>query len=58
MEAEDAYRAILRETRAIDAGAGRTTRGAHLSDMKVEHGPKQMPAELASRESRKPCSWG
>jgi DNA replication and repair protein RecF len=51
--AEDLYREILKQTRAIDAQAGRTTRGAHLSDLIVEHGPKAIPAEQASTGEQK-----
>jgi DNA replication and repair protein RecF len=51
--AEDLYREILRQTRTIDAQAGRTTRGAHLSDLIVEHGPKAISAEQASTGEQK-----
>ena len=51
--AEDRYRDVLAQTRNIDAAAGRTTRGAHLSDLLVEHGPKAIPAERASTGEQK-----
>lgn len=50
---EDRYRDILEQTRGIDAQAGRTTRGSHVSDLKVEHGPKAIPAERASTGEQK-----
>ncbi|MES2906913.1 MAG: DNA replication/repair protein RecF [Pseudomonadota bacterium] len=53
VEAEDAYRRILRQMRSADAHSGRTTRGSHLSDMCVQHGPKDMAAELASTGEQK-----
>src|ERR1043166_2242647 len=39
-EVEDRYRAVRRETRVRDAAAGRTTDGAHLTDLDVLYGPK------------------
>ena len=50
---EDRYRAILRESRAQDAAAGRTLSGAHLTDLKVSHGPKNIPAADASTGEQK-----
>jgi DNA replication and repair protein RecF len=51
--AEDHYREILKQTRSIDAAAGRTTRGSHLSDLSVVHGPKDIAAEQASTGEQK-----
>jgi DNA replication and repair protein RecF len=52
-EAEDRYRATLRDNRARDAAAGRTTEGAHLTDLAVVHGPKGIPASDASTGEQK-----
>jgi DNA replication and repair protein RecF len=52
-EAEDRYRAILRDNRARDAAAGRTTEGAHLTDLAVVHGPKGIAAADASTGEQK-----
>ncbi len=52
-EAEDRYRATLRDTRARDAAAGRTLDGAHLTDLAVVHGPKGIPAADASTGEQK-----
>jgi DNA replication and repair protein RecF len=52
-EAEDRYRASLRELRPRDAAAGRGTFGPHLSDLLVVHGPKGVPAERASTGEQK-----
>ncbi len=51
--AEDRYREILRQMRSIDAASGRTTRGSHLSDLAVRHGPKDIAAEQASTGEQK-----
>src|SRR5690606_34825352 len=40
-DVEDAYRARLRDLRARDRAAGRTTDGPHTSDLEVRHGPKE-----------------
>jgi DNA replication and repair protein RecF len=52
-EAEDRYRATLRDNRARDTAAGRTTAGAHLTDLAVVHGPKGIPASDASTGEQK-----
>ena len=52
-EAEDAYRRDLGSARARDAAAGRTLAGPHLSDLRVRHAPKQMPAESCSTGEQK-----
>jgi DNA replication and repair protein RecF len=56
--AEDLYRARLRELRNRDRAAGRTTEGPHASDLSVRHGPKQMPAELCSTGEQKALLLG
>ena len=50
---EDRYRAILRESRARDAAAGRTLDGPHLTDFQVVYAPKNMPARDASTGEQK-----
>jgi DNA replication and repair protein RecF len=52
-EAEDRYRAILREGRPRDAAAGRTLAGPHLTDLEVLHGPKGIAANDASTGEQK-----
>ena len=52
-EVEDFYRALLRDNRARDAAAGRTLEGAHVSDLAVRHGPKDIPASDASTGEQK-----
>ena len=53
LEAEDIYRAILRDNRSRDAAAGRTLIGPQASDLCVRHGPKQVPAAQASTGEQK-----
>jgi DNA replication and repair protein RecF len=53
VDAEDRYRAILRESRARDRAAGRTLVGPQASDLLVRHGPKDIPAETASTGEQK-----
>jgi DNA replication and repair protein RecF len=53
VEAEDRYRAVLREGRARDAAAGRTLAGPHLTDLEVMHGPKGIAAGEASTGEQK-----
>ncbi len=50
---EDRYRALLKDNRARDAAAGRTLDGPHLSDLKVAHANKNVPAEDASTGEQK-----
>jgi DNA replication and repair protein RecF len=50
---EDRYRDILRESRAKDAAAGRTTNGPHTTDLQVIYAPKNMPAKDASTGEQK-----
>jgi DNA replication and repair protein RecF len=52
-EVEDRYRTTLRENRARDAAAGRTTDGPHLTDLEVLYGPKGIAANLASTGEQK-----
>src|SRR5205807_4943555 len=52
-EVEDRYRAVLRENRARDTAAGRTTDGPHLTDLDVLYGPKGIPAAAASTGEQK-----
>ncbi len=53
LEAEDRYRALLREGRARDAAAGRTLIGPQASDLVVRHGPKNQEAALCSTGEQK-----
>jgi DNA replication and repair protein RecF len=53
VEAEDRYRAVLKEGRARDAAAGRTLAGPHLTDLEVMHGPKGIAAGDASTGEQK-----
>ena len=52
-DVEDRYRAVLRDTRARDAAAGRTTDGPHRTDLEVLYGPKGIPAAQASTGEQK-----
>jgi DNA replication and repair protein RecF len=52
-EVEDRYRAVLRDNRARDAAAGRTTEGPHITDLEVLYGPKGIAAALASTGEQK-----
>jgi DNA replication and repair protein RecF len=52
-EVEDRYRGVLRENRARDAAAGRTTDGVHLTDLEVLYGPKGIAAAQASTGEQK-----
>ncbi len=53
LDAEDRYRTLLREGRARDAAAGRTSIGPHLSDLAVRHGPKDAEAARSSTGEQK-----
>jgi DNA replication and repair protein RecF len=53
LEIEDRYRNLLKESRARDAAAGRTLDGPHLSDFKVTHAGKGIPAAEASTGEQK-----
>ena len=50
---EDRYRDILRKSRTLDAAAGRTLNGPHLTDLHVIYAPKNMPAKDASTGEQK-----
>ena len=52
-EVEDRYRTVLRENRARDAAAGRTTDGPQLTDLDVLYGPKGIAADRASTGEQK-----
>lgn len=53
LEAEEAFRQTLRETRARDAAAGRTLFGPQTSDLVVRHGPKGALAGQCSTGEQK-----
>lgn len=53
LDAEDRYRAILRDNRGRDAAAGRTLIGPQSADLLVRHGPKDIEAERASTGEQK-----
>jgi DNA replication and repair protein RecF len=53
VDAEDRYRAILRDCRSRDRAAGRTLVGPQASDLLVRHGPKDIPANTASTGEQK-----
>lgn len=53
LDAEDRYRALLRESRHRDRAAGRTLVGPQASDLVVRHGPKDIPADTASTGEQK-----
>ncbi len=58
LEAEDIYRAMLRNNRDRDAAAGRTLIGPQASDLEVRHGPKQIAAAQASTGEQKALLTG
>jgi DNA replication and repair protein RecF len=53
LEAEEMFRAMLRDNRARDAAAGRNLIGPQASDLIVRHGPKQCEARRASTGEQK-----
>ncbi|MEE1655948.1 DNA replication/repair protein RecF [Microvirga sp. CF3062] len=53
VDAEDRYRATLRDYRSRDRAAGRTLVGPQASDLLVRHGPKDIPANTASTGEQK-----
>jgi DNA replication and repair protein RecF len=53
IEIEERYRAVLRDNRARDAAAGRTTDGPHLTDLKVVYANKGIAAADASTGEQK-----
>ena len=58
VEVEDAYAAVLRDTRERDRAAGRALDGPHRSDLLVSHGPKELPARLCSTGEQKALLLG
>ncbi len=58
VEVEDAYAAVLSDTRERDRAAGRTLHGPHRSDLLVSHGPKELPARLCSTGEQKALLLG
>lgn len=50
---EDRYLQLLRDGRPRDRAAGRTLNGPHLSDLKVRHADKGMPAAQSSTGEQK-----
>ncbi|WP_019907043.1 DNA replication/repair protein RecF [Methylobacterium sp. 77] len=53
LEAEDRFRAALRQGRHRDRAAGRTLIGPQATDLVVRHGPKDVPAATASTGEQK-----
>lgn len=53
IDAEELYRALLRQNRQRDRAAGRTLIGPQASDLAVRHGPKDMAAERSSTGEQK-----
>lgn len=53
VDVEDRYARQLASGRERDRAAGRTLAGPHRSDLVVGHGPKEMPAALASTGEQK-----
>lgn len=53
VEVEDRYLIRLGQLRERDRAAGRTLEGPHRSDLRVQHGPKSMPADLSSTGEQK-----
>jgi DNA replication and repair protein RecF len=53
IEIEERYRAVLRDNRARDAAAGRTSDGPHLTDLKVIYADKGIAAADASTGEQK-----
>ena len=53
IEIEARYRAVLRDNRARDAAAGRTSDGPHLTDLKVAYAQKGIAAADASTGEQK-----
>ncbi|MDX2308871.1 MAG: DNA replication/repair protein RecF [Hyphomicrobium sp.] len=58
LDAEDNFRAALRQGRERDRAAGRTLDGPHRTDLIVTHGPKGMPARLSSTGEQKALLLG
>jgi DNA replication and repair protein RecF len=58
VEIEDRYRAVLKDNRALDAAAGRTRDGAHLTDLAVTYAAKGIAARDASTGEQKALLLG
>ena len=58
VDAEDRFRALLRDGRARDAAAGRTLSGPQASDLVVRHGPKDLAAATCSTGEQKALLLG
>jgi DNA replication and repair protein RecF len=58
VEIEDRYRAVLKESRAADAAAGRTLDGPHLTDLAVTYAAKGIAARDASTGEQKALLLG
>lgn len=58
LDAEDRYRATLRDGRGRDAAAGRTLAGPQATDVAVRHGPKDLPAATCSTGEQKALLLG
>ncbi|MBV9077024.1 MAG: DNA replication/repair protein RecF, partial [Methylobacteriaceae bacterium] len=58
VDAEDRYRALLRDGRGRDAAAGRALAGPQATDLAVRHGPKDQPAALCSTGEQKALLLG
>jgi DNA replication and repair protein RecF len=57
-DVEDRFLVSLKTNRGRDAAAGRALEGPHRADLKVRHGPKDMPAELCSTGEQKALLLG
>lgn len=53
LDVEDGFGAHLRESRGLDASAGRTLQGPHRSDLQVSYAAKNMPAADCSTGEQK-----
>jgi DNA replication and repair protein RecF len=53
LQAEEKLQDMLRSTRRLDAETGRTTEGAHRSDLIVHYADKNMPADQCSTGEQK-----
>jgi len=58
VEIEDRYRAVLKDNRALDAAAGRTRDGPHLTDLAVTYAAKAIAARDASTGEQKALLLG
>lgn len=57
-DSEEVYKDRLARMRPRDRAAGRTLEGPHRSDLKVRHGPKDMPAAKCSTGEQKALLLG